>query len=691
MPIQEDLETPSPKAQGPESPKPDGGRRAKSARRSSSARTASSPTSARTSPTSSGSSGCSGATSTTASSRTGRTDRCGRRARRAASGDHPPFGGAAYVYNVIDVRQSYLQKLLKQALIAVGHPEGAERSHHFSYEMVALSHATARELGFAPAAGLRGREASVRRGVGPQGARRQGRRPARHADAQGRQRGRQAQPGAARRPNASASRAMIAIAAVRYFLIKFSRGKVIAFDLDEALSFEGESGPYIQYAVVRANNIFQKLQQRDGLDEAALLASLRDVPAGELTGEQRQPRALVAGARGRRGSTRSSSRSSARSSSRCSRSTRSRSRRRSTPSTIDSPDPQRGARRRAAVARGGGHLPAQPADARARPDGDRRPAGCSRRCDVTVHRVGTDSSSCRSHRRCTQAATTTRKSVRRAGGDAVGSLDIGGRLAGDVIGRVDGILLPGGGDVLPSLYGEAPHPDVRRRRARPRRLRDRAGPAARSTRDLPLLAICRGIQVLNVARGGTLVQDIPSEVPGTLEHKLAVPPHDAVDLRTTSGSRRTRCSRGSLGDDRQSSDTCAVNSRHHQAVKELGDGPGRRPRPRPTASSKPSRIRSRRFCLGVQWHPENFYRTGEFRALFEGFVEACRKNSVIDGMSAIGVIRAEHDVSDSLNDRDACPSCLVVRNNSSSISKDRDVSTCAVFGNRSIPVRPSSA
>ena len=55
---------------------------------------------------------------------------------------------------------------------------------------------------------------------------------------------------------------------MRYFLIKFSRGKVIAFDLDEALSFEGESGPYIQYAVVRANNIFQKLQQRDGLDEA---------------------------------------------------------------------------------------------------------------------------------------------------------------------------------------------------------------------------------------------------------------------------------------------------------------------------------------------------------------------------------------------------------------------------------------
>jgi arginyl-tRNA synthetase len=68
-------------------------------------------------------------------------------------------------------------------------------------------------------------------------------------------------------------------------MIKFSRGKVIAFDLDEALSFEGESGPYIQYAVVRANNIFQKLQQRDGLDEPALLQSLKDLPAAELAGE----------------------------------------------------------------------------------------------------------------------------------------------------------------------------------------------------------------------------------------------------------------------------------------------------------------------------------------------------------------------------------------------------------------------
>jgi arginyl-tRNA synthetase len=197
--------------------------------------------------------------------------------------NHPMFGGAAYVYNVIDVRQSYLQKLLKQALIAVGHPEGADRSHHFSYEMVALSHATARELGYAPSADPDEAkrpfvEVSGRKGLGVK------------ADdlltilndkatSEVRKRSAEVSDDEAKRIGQ-----MIGVAAVRYFMIKFSRGKVIAFDLDEALSFEGESGPYIQYAVVRANNIFQKLQQRDGLDEAMLLASLRDVPPAELEG-----------------------------------------------------------------------------------------------------------------------------------------------------------------------------------------------------------------------------------------------------------------------------------------------------------------------------------------------------------------------------------------------------------------------
>jgi arginyl-tRNA synthetase len=198
--------------------------------------------------------------------------------------EHPPFGGAAYVYNVIDVRQSYLQKLLKQALLAVGQPEGAARSHHFSYEMVALSHATARELGYAPPPDSEEAkrpfvEVSGRKGLGVKAddlldtlvrkAREEVDRRNPELDEEERDR-------IAR---------MIGVAAVRYFMIKFSRGKVIAFDLEEALSFAGESGPYIQYAIVRANKIFQKLEERDGVTEAELLQGLDTVPAGELTGD----------------------------------------------------------------------------------------------------------------------------------------------------------------------------------------------------------------------------------------------------------------------------------------------------------------------------------------------------------------------------------------------------------------------
>jgi arginyl-tRNA synthetase len=150
--------------------------------------------------------------------------------------------------------------------------------------MVALSHATARELGHAPPPGSEEArkpfvEVSGRKGLGVKADD--------LLDAVIEKAGCEV---AKRNPELDETEVrriagMIGIAAVRYFLIKFSRGKIIAFDLDEALSFEGESGPYIQYAVVRANNIFGKLQQRDGLDEEVLVASLKDVSPAELNGE----------------------------------------------------------------------------------------------------------------------------------------------------------------------------------------------------------------------------------------------------------------------------------------------------------------------------------------------------------------------------------------------------------------------
>src|SRR5205085_7524984 len=77
----------------------------------------------------------------------------------------------------------------------------------------------------------------------------------------------------------------IAVAAIRYFMLKFSRGKLIVFDIEEAISFEGETGPYLQYAVVRARNIFQKLKEREGITEADVLAALDSASTDELAAD----------------------------------------------------------------------------------------------------------------------------------------------------------------------------------------------------------------------------------------------------------------------------------------------------------------------------------------------------------------------------------------------------------------------
>jgi arginyl-tRNA synthetase len=193
----------------------------------------------------------------------------------------PPFGRATRIYNVIDSRQMYLQALLSQALRALGHAEEADNSIHFSYEMVALSHATARELGYPPAEGEDASkpfvEVSGRKGLGvkiddlldlliEKASREVAKRNPEFAD-----------------DDCRRAASQIAVAAIRYFMLKYSRGKLIVFDIEEALSFEGESGPYLQYAVVRANNIFQKLREKEALTEADILGSLAQTPADELT------------------------------------------------------------------------------------------------------------------------------------------------------------------------------------------------------------------------------------------------------------------------------------------------------------------------------------------------------------------------------------------------------------------------
>jgi putative glutamine amidotransferase len=184
---------------------------------------------------------------------------------------------------------------------------------------------------------------------------------------------------------------------------------------------------------------------------------------------------------------------------------------------------------------------------------------------------------------------------------------------------VHGLLLTGGEDVDPALYGEEPHPTVE---INPERDRfEIALIKAAQSADLPIFAICRGIQVLNVALGGTLVQDIASQVPGSLNHFLTIPPHHSMELAhevwVDKDTLLARVLRERLND----SDSCEVNSRHHQAVKAVAPGL-RASATAPDGIIEAIEDPARPFCLGVQWHPENFWRTGEFRALFEGFIEA---------------------------------------------------------------------
>jgi len=186
-----------------------------------------------------------------------------------------------------------------------------------------------------------------------------------------------------------------------------------------------------------------------------------------------------------------------------------------------------------------------------------------------------------------------------------------------VLTEIDGVLLTGGGDVDPVFYREERHPATEDAEAgRDEFEIDLARRAL--TDDIPLLAICRGAQVLNVAAGGTLVQDIPSAVTSDLSHSVKLPKNlDCHDISIEGGSRLARV----LAPGAEAARGCRVNSRHHQSVGRPGAGlvvSAKAPDGVIEAVEKPDN----RFCIGVQWHPENFWESGEFRPLFDAFVSA---------------------------------------------------------------------
>ena len=185
-----------------------------------------------------------------------------------------------------------------------------------------------------------------------------------------------------------------------------------------------------------------------------------------------------------------------------------------------------------------------------------------------------------------------------------------------LLARLDGVLLSGGVDVDPALYGQEPHP----RLGRVNRRRDDFELALvreALRRDLPILAICRGHQLLNVATGGTLVQDIASSVQGHADHDGKGPRwrrSHRVDVTAPSRLREI------LGQD-----ALSVNSIHHQAVDRVGDDLVVSARCPEDGVVEGLERPASGFVVAVQWHPESFWnRADSFQRLFDAHAEACR-------------------------------------------------------------------
>jgi len=176
----------------------------------------------------------------------------------------PSFGKGSLVYNVIDTRQSYLQKIVVQGLKSLKYYDQAKKSIHFSYEMVALSPQSLKELDFKISPEDKEKtfhEVSGRKGLGIKA-----------DDLLDRLVAKALAEVTKRNPELSSLQKediadKIACGALRYFMLKYARNSLIIFDFDEALNFEGETGPYLQYTLVRINSIFRKLKEREGFQE----------------------------------------------------------------------------------------------------------------------------------------------------------------------------------------------------------------------------------------------------------------------------------------------------------------------------------------------------------------------------------------------------------------------------------------
>ncbi len=187
-------------------------------------------------------------------------------------------------------------------------------------------------------------------------------------------------------------------------------------------------------------------------------------------------------------------------------------------------------------------------------------------------------------------------------------------LVEDYVSLIDGLVITGGGhDVDPALYGEQEvHPTVK---LKPQRTNFEMALAKQALEmDIPILGICGGMQLLNVALGGTLIQHIPDESPDFLNHKQTDPRHHPTHMvKIYEHTRLHRLMRV---------EELSVNSIHHQAVKDLAPGM-KVSAVAPDGLIEAIESPKHRFCVGLQWHPEYLINTQE-KALFKAFIEACR-------------------------------------------------------------------
>ena len=206
----------------------------------------------------------------------------------------------------------------------------------------------------------------------------------------------------------------------------------------------------------------------------------------------------------------------------------------------------------------------------------------------------------------------------------------------DIVEELDGILLAGGDDCDPSAYGEQRHPSVEPMDPR-RQNNDLSIARAARERGIPTLGICLGLQVMNVAAGGTLMQDIESEMKTDIEHVSEPEDRARHDVRLENGTRLASI----IGGGRDIN----VNSSHHQAIKGIGRGF------RVTAKAPDGIVEGLEdpehpFYVGVQWHPEDMGGEKSASALFGAFVEAARKyaeakRQTSTELSPAGVSRSE--------------------------------------------------